>query len=117
MAALHPVTQHRAATTGATTMWGMAKVRLLLRALKTGLLGLVLCPALAVGAVILAMIFDPKCGPGDSGGCAMGLATVPLAVALPGFALFFAGSLARGLWQIRPPLPTIRQLRNWGRED
>lgn len=91
--------------------------RLFWRALKTGLLGLVLCPALAVAAVILAMIFDPKCGPGDSGGCAMGLVTVPLAVALPGFALFLAGSLARGLWQIRPPLPTIRQLRNWGRED
>lgn len=84
---------------------------LLLRALKAGLPGLLLGVTVAVAAVILAMIFDPKCGPGDSGGCAMGLVTVPLTVALPGFALFFAGSLARGLWQIRPPLPTIRQLR------
>lgn len=87
---------------------------MLWRALKTGLLGLFLGPVLAVLAVIAAMIFDPKCGVGDSGGCAMGLATVPLAVALPSFALFFAASLAISLWRVRP---TIRQLRDWGRED
>jgi hypothetical protein len=87
---------------------------MLWRAFKSGLLGLVIGPALAVLVVIAAMIFDPKCGPGDSGGCAMGLATVPVAIALPSFALFFGLRLALDLWRARP---TIRQLRNWGREE
>lgn len=87
---------------------------MLWRAFKAGLLGLVIGPVLAVAVVIAAMIFDPKCGPGDSGGCAMGLVTVPAAVALPSLALFFVASLAISLWRARP---TIRQLRDWGRED
>ncbi|WP_332699123.1 hypothetical protein [Bosea sp. (in: a-proteobacteria)] len=87
---------------------------MLWRAFKTGLLGLVIGPMLAVLIVIAAMIFDPKCGVGDSGGCAMSLVTVPVAAALPSFAVFFLASLATSLWRARP---TIRQLRNWGRED
>jgi len=91
--------------------------KLLLRAVRTGVYGMLLTMMLAALAVFATMIFDAKCGPGDSGGCAMALLTGPPAVALSGFALFFAGSLLRGLWQRRGKLPTIRQLRNWGRED
>jgi hypothetical protein len=87
---------------------------MLWRAFKSGLLGLVVGPVLAVLIVIAAMILDPKCGPGDSGGCAMGLATVPVAIALPSFALFFGLRLAADLWRARP---SIRQMRNWGREE
>ncbi|MDU0339360.1 hypothetical protein [Bosea rubneri] len=87
---------------------------MLWRAFKSGLLGLVVGPVLAVLIMIAAMIFDPKCGAGDSGGCAMGLATVPVATALPSFALFFGLRLAADLWRARP---SIRQLRNWGRGE
>lgn len=84
------------------------------RAFKSGLLGLMIGPALSAMIVIAAMIFDPKCGPGNSGGCAMSLATAPLAAALPSFSLFFGLKLALDLWRARP---TIRQLRNWGRGE
>jgi hypothetical protein len=93
--------------------------RLLLKALRTGLWGLLIGPLAAVILVFGAMIFDPKCGAGDSGGCAMGLVTAPVAAALPSFALFFVGGLLHGLWQRRPadPAAAIRRLRNWGREE
>jgi hypothetical protein len=93
--------------------------RLLLDALRAGLWGLAVGPLLAVVVVFGAMIFDPKCGVSDSGGCAMGMVTAPIAIALPSFALFFAFGLARGLWRRRPadPKAAIARLRNWGRED
>ncbi len=93
--------------------------QLLLKALRSGLWGLLIGPLAAVLIVFGAMILDPACGPGDSGGCAMGLVTVPVTVALPSFGLFFLGGLAHGLWQRRPadPAAAIRRLRNWGRED
>jgi hypothetical protein len=93
--------------------------RLVVQALRAGLWGLLLGPLLAVILVFGAMIFDPKCGVGDSGGCAMGIVTAPIAVALPSFGVFFAASLLRGLWQRRPadPVAAIRRLRNWGREE
>lgn len=93
--------------------------RVLLRALRAGLWGLLVGPLFGVLAVIAFMIFDPKCGPGDGGGCAMGLATIPVGLALPSFGLFFAVSLLRSLWRLRPsdPAAAIRRLRNWGRED
>ncbi|MBN9437572.1 hypothetical protein [Bosea sp. (in: a-proteobacteria)] len=87
---------------------------MLWRAFKTGLLGLLLGPLLATLLALVFLLFDPKCGAGDSGGCAMGLAAVPFATALPGFALCFGGRLAVDLWRARP---TIRQLRDWGREE
>lgn len=82
--------------------------------------GLLLGPLLALLFVAGLVIFDPRCGsPGDSGGCAMGLVTVPLGVALPSSALGFAIGLARELWRMRPADwgAAIRRLRNWGRED
>lgn len=94
--------------------------RLLWSAIRTGLWGLVLGPLLAALFVIGLMLFDPRCGaPGDSGGCAMGLVTVPLGVALPSFCLMFGIGLARELWRRRPPDwgAAIARLRNWGRED
>jgi hypothetical protein len=93
--------------------------RLFLGAIRSGLWGLLLGPLITVLLVIAAMIFDPKCGVGDSGGCAMGLVTAPIAVALPSFGVFFAIGLARGLWRQRPRdlRAAIERLRNWGRED
>ena len=94
--------------------------RLLTKALLSGLVGLVIGPLLGVIAVFGLMLFDPKCGsPGDSGGCAMGLLTVPIALALPSFGLFALVSLIRNLWRLRPrdPAAKIRKLRNWGPED
>ncbi|MDP3411159.1 hypothetical protein [Bosea sp. (in: a-proteobacteria)] len=93
--------------------------RMFVEALRAGLWGLLLGPALAVLLVLGALLFDPKCGVGDSGGCAMGLVTAPIAVALPSFGLFFALGLLRGLWRRRPsdPAAAVRRLRNWGREE
>jgi hypothetical protein len=93
--------------------------RLIVAALRMGLWGLLIGPLVAVLLVVGAMIFDPKCGVGDSGGCAMGIVTAPIAIALPSFGLFFAIGLLRGLWQRRPADPgaTIARLRNWGREE
>jgi hypothetical protein len=93
--------------------------RLFWEALRAGLWGLLLGPLVAIMLVFGAMIFDPKCGVGDSGGCAMGVITAPIAAALPSFGLFFAIGLARGLWRRRPrdPAAAIARLRNWGRED
>jgi hypothetical protein len=93
--------------------------RILWKALSAGLWGLLLGPLLAILMVVAAMIFDPKCGVGDSGGCAMGLVTAPLAIALPSFGLFFMISLVHSLWQRRPtnPAAAIKRLRSWGREE
>ncbi|PZO01628.1 MAG: hypothetical protein DCF30_06935 [Hyphomicrobiales bacterium] len=92
---------------------------LVVNALRAGLWGLLLGPLLAVILVFGAMIFDPKCGVGDSGGCAMGIVTAPIAVALPSFGLFFVFGLLRGLWRRRPsdPAAAVRKLRNWGRPE
>lgn len=98
----------------------LGMTRLLTKALLSGLIGLVLGPLAGLVWVFGLMLIDPKCGsPGDSGGCAMGLLTVPVALALPSFVLFALVSLIRSLWRLRPrdPAATIRRLRNWGRED
>lgn len=88
-------------------------------ATKWGLRGLLLGPALAILLVLAAMLLDPKCGPGDSGGCAMGLVTAPIAVALPSFALGFVLGLALRLWSRRPAdwRVALRRMRHWGREE
>lgn len=94
--------------------------KLLWSAIRAGLWGLLLGPLAAVLFIIGLMIFDPACSsPGDSGGCAMGLVTVPVGIAAPSFGLFFAIGLARGLWLRRPRdwRLAIRRLRTWGREE
>lgn len=99
--------------------WRKNLGRLLREALRLGLWGLLIGPLAAIILVFAAMIFDPKCGVGDSGGCAMGLVTGPLAVAGPSFALFAAVGLVRGLWRRRPtdPRAAVKRMRDWGRED
>jgi ABC-type Fe3+ transport system permease subunit len=92
-------------------------VRILLRAVWIGCLGMLLAMLASFAIVAVILLFDPKCGRGDSGGCAMGLVSVTLGAAIPGFVIGFAGHLSLVLWRRRPTLPTIRQLRNWGRED
>ncbi|WID96610.1 hypothetical protein QO058_28540 [Bosea vestrisii] len=94
-----------------------AMVRIVLRAIWIGCLAMLLAMFAGFAIVMAMMLLDPRCGPGDSGGCAMGLVTVTLGAAIPGFVIGFAGHLALVLWRRRPTLPTIRQLRNWGRED
>ncbi|RXT18207.1 hypothetical protein B5U98_23365 [Bosea sp. Tri-39] len=89
----------------------------MLRAIWIGCLVMLLAMLVGFVIVMAMLLFDPKCGPGDSGGCAMGLVTVTLGAAIPGFVIGFVSYLAVTLWRQRPPLPTIRQLRNWGRED
>jgi hypothetical protein len=77
--------------------------KLLWGAIRTGLWGLLLGPLVALLFVIGLMIFDPICSSlGDSGGCAMGLVTAPVGIALPSFALFSAIRLALELWRMRP---------------
>jgi hypothetical protein len=95
----------------------IAMLRIVLRAIWIGCLGMLLAMLAAFAIVVATLIFDPKCGAGDSGGCAMGLVTVTLGAALPGFVIGFVGHLALAFWRRRPALPTIRQLRDWGRED
>jgi Na+/H+-dicarboxylate symporter len=73
-------------------------VRIVLRAIWIGCLGMLLAMLAAFAVVVAALLFDPKCGPGDSGGCAMGLVTVTLGAALPGFiigSVFRPGLLAQ----------------------
>ena len=93
--------------------------RLLTRALLPGLIGIVVGPLVSLILVFGLMLFDPKCGPGVSGGCAMGLLTVPVVLALSSLALFALFSLIRDLWRLRPAIPaaTIRRLPNCSRED
>jgi hypothetical protein len=91
--------------------------RTLLRAIWIGCLGMLVAMLAVLAVMMPAPIFDSKCGPGDSGGCAMGLVTVALGAAVPGFVIGFAGHLALALWRRGLNLPAIRQPRDWGRED
>ena len=47
-------------------------VRIVLRAIWVGCLGMLLAMLAAFAIVVAVLLFDPKCGPGDSGGCAIG---------------------------------------------
>ncbi|PZW48779.1 hypothetical protein C8P66_104196 [Humitalea rosea] len=72
-------------------------MKLLGRSLLWGLAGAVLLP-LGVGAAMLVFtIFEPICTqPSDSGGCAMGIATI-LGLLIPvGAVLFLLTTLIRG---------------------
>lgn len=113
-------TSREAAAIVTTIKGGLSVGKLLWKAIRAGLWGLLLGPLFGALVVIGLMIFDPKCArPGDSGGCAMGLVTVPLGIAIPSFCLLFALGLLHGLWQRRPADwgAAIRRLRNWGRDE
>ncbi|MEX0956465.1 MAG: hypothetical protein WDZ83_14810 [Rhizobiaceae bacterium] len=84
---------------------------IILKSILMGVAGFVAAPIVTFFIVlILAHIFDPRCGtPGDSGGCEMGAAGIAIASALPGAAALFLVALIRGLVARRraaePPLP------------
>lgn len=61
-------------------------LRLVAISLGFGLVGLILTPiAVFYLVATLAYAFDPACGAGDSGGCAMGAATIGVFSTIPGF--------------------------------
>lgn len=82
---------------------------LLLRSSLFGLLGLIVVPIVAFFGVLAIAYAAGGCGPGDSGGCEMGAASLAMASAIPGFAIFFFVTLIRGLMKRKalasPPPP------------
>jgi len=77
---------------------------LLLRSTLFGLVGLIVIPIVAFFGILLIARLDGGCGPGDSGGCEMGAASIGMAVALPAFAIFFFVTLIRGLMRRKAPV-------------
>jgi hypothetical protein len=72
------------------------------RALAWGLGWSILAPLAAFLLMLVFVLVDPSCNsPGDSGGCYMGLATVPVAAIVPGALGGFLVTLIRGLLRIR----------------
>lgn len=87
-------------------------------ALRCGLWGLLVGPLLALLVALVMAALDPACGVADSGGCAMGIVTAPIAVALPSVILFGAYGLLRGLWRrVIDRSAALRQLLSVGRGD
>jgi len=86
---------------------------LLLRAFIFGMLGLIVVPILAFFGVLALAYAAGGCGPGDAGGCEMGAASLAMASAIPGFAIFFFVTLIRGLMKRKahatPPPPPAPQ--------
>ena len=78
---------------------------IVVRSLLIGIAGLIIVPVVVFFLTLgLASLFDPNCGgAGDSGGCAMGSASIALVSALPGFAVGFIVSLLRGLRARKQP--------------
>ena len=76
---------------------------LLLRSTLLGLVGLVVIPIIAFFGVLLLAYAAGGCGAGDSGGCEMGAASLAIASAIPGFAIFFFVTLIRGLMRRKAP--------------
>lgn len=61
-------------------------LRLVAISIGFGFLGLIVTPIVVFFLVAtLAYTFDPSCGAGDSGGCAMGAATIGVFSTIPGF--------------------------------
>lgn len=67
-------------------------------ALGAALLGAILIPILTLLGMLLLTAFDPVCGtPGDSGGCAMGVASIVLGAVPVGAGLGLLFGIYRGL--------------------
>lgn len=74
-----------------------------------GLLGFIVTPiVVAITVLVIAHIFDPRCGtPGDSGGCEMGAASMGFVSALPGLMIGVAFALYRH-FRKKPATPVVR---------
>lgn len=79
-------------------------IGIIVAALKSGLVGLLIGPLVAAILALAVMALDPRCGVGDLGGCAMGVVSAPIAVAVPSFLAFFAFGLFRQIWARRQGL-------------
>ena len=79
-------------------------MRLLGGAILFGLIGLIVTPiVVALTVLLLAHIFDPRCGtPGDSGGCEMGAASIGFFSAVPGMVAGILLALLQA-WRHRKP--------------
>ena len=79
-------------------------MRLLGRAILFGLIGLIMTPiVVALSVLLLAHIFDPRCGtPGDSGGCEMGAASIGFFSAVPGMVAGILLALLQAWRHLKP---------------
>ncbi len=75
---------------------------MLLNALKFGVLGVVVLPVIAFFGTLAIGHLAGACGPGSSGGCEMGAASLAISALIPGFligaALSIIRDLVRGGW-------------------
>ncbi len=78
---------------------------LLLRSTLFGIVGLVAMPVIAFFGVLALAYAAGGCGPGDSGGCEMGAASIGMAVAIPAFLIVFFVTLIRGLKRRKASAP------------
>jgi hypothetical protein len=67
------------------------------RALKYGMLGLVLVPIVAAFGALAIGHLAGACGAGSSGGCEMGAAGLAIYAIVPGFLIGAGGSIVRDL--------------------
>lgn len=74
---------------------------MIVRALLSGLLGLLATPVLVFLGVLGLGYAAGGCGPGDAGGCYMSAGFLAIYSVLPGFVLFALVSLARDLLRRR----------------
>lgn len=74
---------------------------MILRALLSGLLGLLVTPVVVLLGVLGLGYAAGGCGAGDSGGCYMSAGVLAMVSILPGFLIFAAVSLARDLLRKR----------------
>jgi len=71
---------------------------LILRACSLGLILMLAVPVVAFLGALGVGHLAGACGPGSSGGCEMGAATLAVVAVIPGFVLGFVVSLLRDLW-------------------
>jgi len=77
----------------------------LFRAIRNGFIGLIAGPAIVLCLMLPIVYFDRKCGVGDSGGCAMGVASAMVLSVLPSAAIAFIFTLLHGAWRLDKDKP------------